>query len=95
MTTKAPAAPAAKDLRDRRPYRVTAVRAGLYIPIDDDIERRRKNGEDIPLPERKFRFAPTGEIVRDMLASSVPSLLANGWIEPVEDAPTGEKAEAR
>lgn len=93
MTTKPPVAPAAKpkasaDLRDRKPYRVTAVRDGLYIVTDDDQLARMIAGERIPPHARKVRYAPTGAIVTDLPAKSVPGLLAAGWIEP---APSADK----
>lgn len=82
---KAPAKAAA--LRDRTPYRVTSVRSALLILTDDDQLARLVAGEYIPHEERKTRRAPSGEIVRDLPTISVPSLLASGKIEPVEDAP--------
>jgi len=64
-------------------FRVLTAR--LTWPADRAVVERLLAGEDVPHDARGvIREAHAGDIVTDLVPESVPSLLGQGWIEPVD-----------
>ena len=72
--------PSPSKLRDPAPYVVTDVRQELCWPADDAELSGILKGARTPLSARKLARGRPGDTVTGLPASSVPGLLARGWI---------------
>lgn len=71
-------------LRSDKRYRVTDVRAAIWIVTDDDQLARMAKGDRIPKGDRLVRRCVTGDVVTDVPKASEAWMVTAGWIVPAD-----------
>lgn len=61
------------------------VLAGLTYPSDPAVVKRIRNGDHVPLEDRKLKRAEPGDIVSDIPDCSIADLLAKGAIRVLSE----------